>query len=295
MQTATTSATPTIAARPAGAAGRFPLTFVLAAFGFSWACWLPLVLAARGLLPLPVPTLAVVLVGSFGPTLAAVAVTAREAGRAGVRALAGRLLRWRVAPGWYAVALGLPFLLSLLAMGLHVALGGAPPSVAGLVALLPLLPVQFLFALPFGPLGEEVGWRGYALPALQARYGALAASALLGVVWACWHLPLFFVPGLPHSRTPFLLVLLGTLPLTVVFTWVVNSTRGSLLLAILLHAASNLSGDIWAAVPDVAGAAEPPLAYIAGLGLPVGWALAAAVVLLTDPRTLARRRGRARG
>jgi hypothetical protein len=128
-----------------------------------------------------------------------------------------------------------------------------------------------------------------ALPALQARFGSLIASVILGVVWACWHLPLFFLPGTAQSKVPFVIFLLQQIPLAIFFTWVASGTRGSLLLAILLHTTVNLSGMLWMVVSDIGGAAEFPVAYIYTIGLPVTWVLAIAVVLLTSPRTLSRR------
>ena len=140
----------------------FPLKYFVLAFSFTWALWLPAVLDARGLISsLPVPAQAL---GAFGPMVAAVVVTAQEGGRAGIRSLLRRIVRWRVAPVWYGVALLGPLALTLGSMALHVALGGQPPSLGALIGALPMVLIMFVYMMIFVALGEEVGWRGYAFP-----------------------------------------------------------------------------------------------------------------------------------
>ena len=112
--------------------------------------------------------------------------------------------------------------------------------------LVTLVPVFLLF----GPLGEEFGWRGYALPRLQARFGALAASLLVGVAWAAWHTPLFFDPTSSYAQLPPMVFVARMVGLAVLFTWLVNRTGRSLLFPLLAHTVINASGQIWAAVPD---------------------------------------------
>ena len=136
----------------------------------------------------------------------------------------GRIVHWRVAPIWYGVVLLGPVLLMLAGLALEVALlGGRPPSLGALIGVLPILVIITV------TLGEEVGWRGYALPALQARYGALVSSVILGVLWALWHLPAFFNPDTHYSNLPFVLQLALQIPLAILFTWVFNSTGGACL------------------------------------------------------------------
>jgi hypothetical protein len=126
---ATTAATsaPTTSARP------FPLTYFVIAFAFTGFFWGLAALGARGVIPaLP----GVTVIGTFGPLVAAVVVTARESGRAGLRSLLGRIVHWRVAPVWYGIVLLGPMLLYLAAMALEVALGGQPPSLGALIGAL---------------------------------------------------------------------------------------------------------------------------------------------------------------
>ena len=141
------------------------------------------------------------------------------------------------APGWYAVALLGPMLLYLASMALEVLLGGRPPGLGALPTVL----VYAAYMVVFVAIREVVGWRGYALPALQARYGALTSSVVLG---ALWHLPLFFDPDLFYSNMPFVLQLALQVPLAILFTWVFNSTGGSVLMAVLLRASVNAPGQL---------------------------------------------------
>jgi membrane protease YdiL (CAAX protease family) len=270
-----------------------PLKYFVLAFAFSWIFWWLAVLEARGLIsPLPVPA---VFLGAFGPLAAAVAITAQEGGRAGLRSLLGRVVRWRVAPDWYAVALLGPLALQSGAVALHTALGGPPPDLSAIIGVLPVVVAISVYMMFTVALGEEVGWRGYALPALQGRHGALLASVILGVMWALWHLPLFFNPDLFYSNLPFVVQLAIQIPLTILSTWVFNSTGGSVLMAMLVHAVFNASSRLWRAIPEYS--VEPPSAaeaaaqtvHINLMGAIVLWVAAVVVVLVYGPRDLSRR------
>ncbi len=180
----------------------------------------------------------------FGPSLAGVVVIAMTSGKEGLRDLGQRALRWRVGLRWWGVALFFSGFLLLVSIAFNVVfLGGNLPSFAFLRQEWYLIPAVFLITLLGGPLGEEFGWRGFALPHLQRRRGALAASLILGTVWAFWHLPLFFQPDSIHAQIgiKFLPVyLLGEIVLASVMTWVYNETGGSLLVGgIMLHNADN--------------------------------------------------------
>jgi uncharacterized protein len=286
----TTAAPP---ARTTPTTRAFPLKYFVLAFAFTWTLWLPAVLEARGLIsPLPVPAQAI---GAFGPLVAAAVVTAQEGGRAGLHSLLRRIVRWRVAPVWYGVALLGP--LTLGSMALHVALGGQPPGLGALIGALPMVLIIFVYMMIFVALGEEVGWRGYALPALQARYSALLSSVILGVMWVLWHLPLFFNPDTFYSNLPFGLWLAYLLPFTILITWVFNCTGGSVLLVMCFHAAMNATTDLWKVLPEYSGgetslsAAEAAAATVRInlMGAIVLWVASAAVVLLYGPRNLSRR------
>jgi membrane protease YdiL (CAAX protease family) len=205
----------------------FPLRFVLVAFAFTWVFWWLAVLEARGMVSSPpMPAL---FLGAFGPMVAAVAITAQEGRRAGLRSLGLRSLlswvvRWRLAPIWFVVALLVPIALQLLALALHVILGGQPPDLLAMIGMLPTGLVTSVYMLTQVGIGEEIGWRGYAPPKLQSGYSALHASLILGVIWTLWHLPVFFNPATSYSKTPFWVFLVFLLPVSILITWVFNGT-----------------------------------------------------------------------
>ena len=186
------------------------LAFFVLAFGISWAAWVPVAAASWELVPFRPPFTLAALIGAFGPSLAAIALTVFGEGWFGLRQLLGRLLIWRVGPRWYAFALLYPAAMSLLTTAFYVLFGGVSPDFAnppflefyplpfGLAAVgpWPLLPFVFLQYLFFSsPIGEEIGWRGYALPRMQAGWSALQASVVLGLLWGVWHLPLYLTRG----------------------------------------------------------------------------------------------------
>jgi membrane protease YdiL (CAAX protease family) len=170
-----------------------------------------------------------------GVLIAALTVIALTDGRAGLKELGRRLLRWRVAPRWYGVVFVLPVLITGVTLGLLSLFGGAPldwskqPSLASVVIFFALFMI-----LPVGaPVAEEIGWRGLALPRLLARRSALTASLILGLIWAVWHLPVTLSDPVLRVPVPFML---AVIPLSVLTTWIFVHTRASVLIAVLFHA-----------------------------------------------------------
>ena len=262
---------------------RFPTTaFFLAAYALTWSVWVPRALAQRGPLDWRWPV-AAGQVWSYGPALAAVVVTAAVAGRPGLRRLGGALARWRVGWRWWTIVLLGPFALSGCAVALHASLTGqtARWPVARPAELL-VYPVLILILALTDGLGEEVGWRGCALFWLLRRRGAAAASIILAILWAVWHLPLFWTDRAPLEGRPFPLLMLALIPTSILFTWVYRHTGSSVLVAIVLHATHNLAG------PPLPRADESLLTPFV-LAVSLKWALATVVLLAESRRPQAER------
>lgn len=205
------------------------LTFTVLALALSW---LPIIPYALGLLP---GTLL-----ACGPFLAAIITAAVVGGRQGLRDYFRRLIRWRVSVGWYVVALLAPVAAWAIAAYVNVLLGAAPPSPDQLAGWSVIVTSTLIFLInPLGGAWEEPGWRGYALPLLLRRHSALVATAVLGLIWTLWHMPLFVTGLIPWPDA----VLVFTL--SFVFTAVYLRTAGSVLIAFLLHASLNGAGDFF--------------------------------------------------
>jgi membrane protease YdiL (CAAX protease family) len=171
-----------------------------------------------------------------GPLYAALIVTALSGGRSEVVTLLKKFTIWRVGWGWFAVVLLLAPLVCVTPAYLNMAFG-APNPTAALIASLPAMLTMFAIRLvnPFdGPMQEELGWRGFALPRLQEGYSPLVASAILGLLVVIWHLPLVFLAKLPAYA------LFATFAFTIVFGWLFNNTKGSVLMTLIAHAADGL-------------------------------------------------------
>lgn len=229
-----------------GVLARHPLAwFFVLAYALSWLMELPVVLSetGTGALPYTLPPLALtfLIAGAtfVGPTGAAFIMTGVTEGRPGVRRLLRRYVQWRAGLRWYLfVLVGIPAILVLAAMVVPGALAAYEPLTPAM-----LLAYPTAFATTFllgGPLGEEPGWRGFALPRLQQARGPLVGSFILGVLWALWHLPLFWTGVWTPPTVPDILMFTGMIiALTVIMTWVFNNVRGSLLVLILMHASFN--------------------------------------------------------
>ena len=201
------------------------VAFFVLAFVLSWYPWVLALLQGRTTGPNP-----------LGPLVAGIIVTAIAGGRSGLREFFSRLGRWRVGGKWYAIVFATPLLVCLTAVAITLCIMPHAPTSGLSIGAMRELPERFLFILLFIGLGEEPGWRGFAVPQLQTRYAPLGASLILAPVWALWHLPLmgneFPWPIVP----PFLLSVFGA---TFLLTWVFNGSKGSVLLPMLLHATVN--------------------------------------------------------
>jgi membrane protease YdiL (CAAX protease family) len=265
---------------------------VLGGFALMFACTWPIDLwaaaASHGWTSVRIPPALPLLVG-YGFVVAAVVATGIVDGRDGVRTLLRRFLIWRAGLWWYAVVLLGWVVVDITAIVLHLVLGGGVPDFAHPFAIRIVPPGTNLWAgallfLLFQVImnAEEIGWRGYALPRLQARHGALVATLVVGIVWAFWHVPKFLTAGSAQDYS-FWLYLVDTTAKAVVFTWVFNSTGGSLLMVTLLHASLNTSAVFLPILPAAAGDVGPLMISI-GLHCVV----AVVIVLVAGPAHLSR-------
>ncbi|MBK9214146.1 MAG: CPBP family intramembrane metalloprotease [Chloracidobacterium sp.] len=181
-----------------------------------------------------------------GPAVAAWVVTVADSATER-RNFVGRLRCWRLPLRWYIAALLLPLAISALRSVSELFLGATGPIQPQPVSTLGLI-VFVLVA------GEEIGWRGFVLPRLLSRFGRWYSSVILGVIWALWHLPLFYIDGMPQHGNPFAAFIVYTCALSVILTFLAERTRGSVLIATLFHGAVNTFGfTTVAAGPDLRG------------------------------------------
>ncbi len=266
---------------------QLPIFFVLV-LGLTWPFMIWDTLASHGILPfrLPIP---VALLQAYMPTVAAVIVTGLTLGRPGIRTLFKKLLIARVGFRWYAIAIfgiaGICIAAILLANRL-----GPMPAVPIVSDMFPnsrpaewLLGVTVLFLIAGILNGEELAWRGFALPRLQTKYSALTASLILSVPFTLFHLPLFFDPQMGMGTFPSFAIRAAAL--SIMFTWVFNHTRGSVLLAYILHASFNT----WTRVLSIDTSGNPFQDWMMTLVMVV---LATILVAITGWRNLSRTKTR---
>jgi membrane protease YdiL (CAAX protease family) len=212
------------------------IAFFVLAYALAWIIESPLVFLTDSVTR--TQGLILTILSANVPSVVAIGLTAIVFGRGALRKLLGRLLIWRVNPLWYlGVVLG-PVALVAGMVGLNTLLGGPALSLG-----MPLVSVAIFFAFSIFPgsaLGEEIGWRGYVLPRLQSRMSALSAALLIAPIWGLWHLPLWLDGAPGHTPLIYVGFVLSVFALSILLTWVYNSTGGSLLLVVLAHATFNL-------------------------------------------------------
>ena len=263
------------------------VAWVLLLFALTFVGALPLLLQGLtlGKISSSTPHLPVVLTGMLviacAPTLAALLVAGFYPGAGGIRSVTRQVRTWRVPFIWYAIALLMPFVLLLSAEAFSAVRRGAAP------AHWMVLPVFSgpggLYFVIFGSLfAEEPGWRGFAQPRLQTRYGALAASIFIGLLWSTWHLWYVITPGgfanVTGTDAPATYIRLSST--AIVYAWMYNSANGSLLIAMLAHLGHNLAASFMPTPAD--GGRQHLIIALSYL------AVAIVVILATEPRTLRR-------
>jgi len=213
------------------------LGYFILAYAISWTIGIPLALIAQGKLDWQIP-FSVHYFYAYGPMLAALIMTGLTKGKSGIADIFRRLFQWRMKPVWWMVALS-PLAGYLIIVIVQRLIQGewVDFSLLGEVNFLPNLGTGalFLWIFTYG-IGEEIGWRGYALPRLQQKMSALSATLVLGVLWALWHLPIFFYVFEPAIAVGWFF---GLMSGAILFTWLYNSTGGNLLAVALWHGTFN--------------------------------------------------------
>ena len=190
----------------------------------------------------------------WSPTISAIIIAGIIGGWAEIKKLLSGFLKWRVGVFWYFAGFFLmvgPLLFTLF----YLLLGGEAPGNPGLTG--GLIFITLINTIINGPLSEEAGWRGFALPKLESRFGSLNSSIILGIIWACWHIPFYFI----EPRMPFYIFIMLVLVITILMTWGYNSTKGSLIITVIFHFSFNFNG---AFITGILGLLPMTIFYIAG-------------------------------
>lgn len=255
--------------------------FITLALGLSLVYWGLFYLHDHGLLPFDPASDAMGALRGYGPTLAALVAAAVVYGLDGVSALWRRVTQWRV-PGYlFALAILGPLLGSVILVMLCGLMGADLTITQQTTAIPKLIIIFFFFAIVDGPIGEEIGWRGFLLPRLLNRHGPLSASLLLGLVWFAWHVPLYLATGRVEMTAAFLAAYaLNNVAFSFLHTWFFLRSKGSALLAIVLHTSGNYS--VYLAVTLFPGLEQAPFTQPLYVGLLV---VAAVVAAASMPQT----------
>ena len=225
------------------------LSFLVLNYAISWAFLYPsyqMILKNDGITPLSF----IGLIGAYGPTVAAIVVQA-IIDKKGVGSLLAKLLKVKCGVPLYLFVLLFPIGLYMLSYLIGAAANGGDLTFDPLKGI-SSIPIWFLLALPFGPMGEELGWRGFMLPKLMEKFSIIKSTVLVGLAWGIWHAASFTFPGaaipdfLPVNIWTILLYCANTIGLGMVFTYVHLKSGGSVFMAILLHAFFNAAGNITA-------------------------------------------------
>jgi membrane protease YdiL (CAAX protease family) len=230
--------------------------YFLLTYTVSWICFIAVAAISHRTQPispgLKLGQQALLLLGTISPSLTALYLVSRTGIAGETETLLSRIGKWQVNIKWYLFAVGYIAIIKIIAAIIHRLTTGAWP-VFGQESWYIMI-IAILFST-WVQAGEEIGWRGFALPRLTAKFGLSRSTLLLGILWACWHLPLFFVKGADKFGQSFPLYLLQVTALSVAVGYLYWRTHGSLLLVMIMHAAVNNTKDI---VPSaVPGAANP--------------------------------------
>jgi membrane protease YdiL (CAAX protease family) len=211
---------------------QYPISsFFILTYFITWSFWAPQLFIKKEVFALRV-------LGTFGPMISAIYISNIIGGRDNIKNLLKPLLFWKFNIVWYIFCLFSTAFICFTAIGISFSLGTNHFEFNELSKVYLVIPI-FMYVLIFSVLGEEIGWRGFALKHLQTKTSALSASIIIGIIWGFWHLPLFFIAGNFHQTIPISLFILQEICLSIVLTWIYNNTNKSLISVHIFHAASN--------------------------------------------------------
>ncbi|WP_295670208.1 type II CAAX endopeptidase family protein [uncultured Mucilaginibacter sp.] len=224
---------------------RIAVIFIFLTFLITWGINIPLALAAHHQIKFSVPRW-LEITSTLSPGIVAFFITIFQYKKAGFTTLLTKIVKWRVNYKWYLFVLLIPAVCVVPSLCIYLYILHKPLVLSEWY--LPL--ILFFIFIPFSPLWEEIGWRGFLLPILQDKFRPLTAAVILGLIWGIWHIPMYLTHNPEGSRTQLFLVyfIIGTVPITILFVWLFNRT-GSLLITIFFHAAINATFALFGKLP----------------------------------------------
>jgi len=267
---------------------RNPWKYFLLTFAYAWILWIPSVLDGLGVdLPFNVTgySTIVVLIGAFAPLLAAITLVGIEEGKKGIKSFFKKGFNFRIKPIYLILAFVIPLVIHLLAHYLALAFGldvaqtlfPAEISVSPVLLAIP----YFFLMLIIGGGQEEFGWRGYAQEPLQGKFGVIPASLIIGVIWGVWHLPLWFMAGDMHNAYSFVAFVMMTTSISLIYTWLYNSSGKKLIVVLFFHAMNNTAAPLIPFLHGIEG--KPESAYWIYAAVNVVFGLVFAFLLSKGP------------
>jgi len=244
----------------------------------SWLIWLPLVLQSKGYLAGMPDLSALKILGALTPAVFGIVMTAKEDGKAGVKALFKNSLTKAVSAKWLIAVCVAPFIINFAARMVFRSFETNLPqsdTVTGVASFLSFTVLVFLFG---GGLDEEMGWRGYLTDRLIKTTKPIHAIWITSIVWTIWHLPLFYIAGTNQAYLSFFEFALPVIALTVIITWIYFCTR-SVLLCALFHTFGNVAHEVFKVVPTEQ--AGNPLGFYVFTAIMI---IIAALILIFDVR-----------
>lgn len=212
------------------------ISFIAFTFLYSWTLWLLMILSNKGLLPFKFPTN---FLGSFGPAFGALMVTGISQGKPGLRNILKSLINWKTSAWSYLFAIFFIIIVYVSTAGITYLIDPALLKFGKLPGLPEAVIYLFIIAVLGGPLGEEIGWRGFLQPKLLKRFTPLTASVIIAFIWLLWHIPLFWLEGAAQSGGSIGYFGLSVFAMAFLFTLLYLKSKGSLLLAIIFHTMIN--------------------------------------------------------